>query len=241
MITLALKFFEGVDKSWRSWRTFRKFIESLFLAFNFFRFLWNSWLKSRPANQLLFLFNPVQSHIFKNHISIPSSVVTQSQSFKNIRETAVLFLHLLMVAPTLLCFPTYDKLLHCFEDFVHPSHVLVEKMVVMNLEEPMIPFVFINIPVSSLHSLGGRFWISTFFLGFIFHIFRTSFRFWLGFWWLLSCVAGWVHLFLDIQEREDLLMWELARRIALLQKIEHGVCPKLEDVIAKVTLAHIID
>ena len=77
-----------------------------------------------------------------------------SKHFENIQEAAILFLHFLVMASALFSFTRNDKSFHSFEDLVHSSHMLIDKVVGVDLEEPMISFVFFKIPMSSLHAFG---------------------------------------------------------------------------------------
>ena len=52
------------------------------------------------------------------------------------------------MASALLCLPCPDKVCHGFEDLVHASHVLVQEMVVVDLEEPVISFVLVQSPMT---------------------------------------------------------------------------------------------
>lgn len=54
-----------------------------------------------------------------------------------------------MVAAALLGLARGDEFFHGFEDFVHPAEVLVEEMVEMYLQEPMISLIFFNFPVAT--------------------------------------------------------------------------------------------
>ena len=54
-----------------------------------------------------------------------------------------------MMTATLLSLSRSDKLLHRLEDLVHSPEMLIEKMVEMHFEEPMIPLVFLKSPVTA--------------------------------------------------------------------------------------------
>ena len=142
---------------------FRNLVESVLFAINFLWSVRSSWLQNCPTNQLLSLLNTARPHIFKNCIGITTSIVSFPESFENLWKTAMLFFHLLVVTPALLSFPRQDKLLHGFEDFVHSPHLFVQEMRIMDLQEPVVSLVFIDIPVSSLNSFGKRFrWTALF-------------------------------------------------------------------------------
>ena len=48
-----------------------------------------------------------------------------------------------MVASALLGLSRSHEGRHCLEDFVHPAHVFVQEMIVVDLQEPVISFVFL--------------------------------------------------------------------------------------------------
>ena len=54
-----------------------------------------------------------------------------------------------MMTATLLSLSRSYKLLHRLEDLFHSPEMLIEKMVEMNFEEPMIPLVFLKSPVTA--------------------------------------------------------------------------------------------
>ena len=60
-------------------------------------------------------------------------VVLKSEVFDNGDEIMILFLHFLMMTATLFCLSGADESFHCFEDFIHASHVSIHKMFVVNL------------------------------------------------------------------------------------------------------------
>jgi hypothetical protein len=83
--------------------------------------------------------------------------VSLSESFQNVGETAVFFLHFLVVASALLGFSGLNELFHSFEYFVHSPHVLVQEVLTVDFEEPVISLIFLVIPMTSLETLRQRF------------------------------------------------------------------------------------
>jgi len=112
-------------------------------------------------------------HILKDHIGITRSIVSGSEFFKYFHETAMLFLHFLMVASALFCLACIHKFFHCLEDFIHPAHVFVDKMGGVHLEEPVISFVLLKVPMPFLSALSQSFRVFSSFLYFLFKFFLT--------------------------------------------------------------------
>lgn len=48
-----------------------------------------------------------------------------------------------MMTATLFCLPRGDELLHGLEDFVHPSQLLVEEVLTVELQEPVVSLILI--------------------------------------------------------------------------------------------------
>lgn len=63
----------------------------------------------------------------------------------------VLLLHLLMMAATLFRLPRPYKNFHSLKDLIHPPHVTIHEMRVVNLQEPMILFILFGGPMTSIH------------------------------------------------------------------------------------------
>ena len=80
----------------------------------------------------------------------------------------MLFLHLLMVASALLGFSGLNELFHSLEYFVHSPHVLVQEVLTVDFEEPVISLIFLVIPMTSLETLRQRFRLFATLLGLLF-------------------------------------------------------------------------
>jgi hypothetical protein len=78
-------------------------------------------------------------------------VVFFSEVEQNVGEVDVFLLHFLVMAATLLSLPGADEQFHSFEDFVSASHVAVHKVLVVDLEEPVISSIFLGQPVTVVH------------------------------------------------------------------------------------------
>lgn len=144
------------------------FVDSVFVAFNFLLPLGNRLFQSSPADELLADFDPVGFHILADGLRVTSTVVGLSESLQNVGETAVLLLHLLMVAPALLGLSGLDELFHGLEYLVHPPHVLVQEVLAVDFEEPVISLIFLVVPMAPLETLGQRFRIFAALLGLLF-------------------------------------------------------------------------
>ena len=70
--------------------------------------------------------------------------------FKDSQESFVFLFHFLVMASALFCFSGAYKLGHGFEDFVHTTKMFVDVMFVVDFKEPMVPFVFFKLPMSSI-------------------------------------------------------------------------------------------
>lgn len=61
-----------------------------------------------------------------------------------------LFLHFLMMTPTLIGFPRANKSCHRFKDFIKPSQMLIQKMMTMYLHKPMIAPILPLLPMTKV-------------------------------------------------------------------------------------------
>ena len=77
-------------------------------------------------------------------------IVLLSKVCEDASKVDVFFLHFLVMAPTLLSLPSPYEQLHSLEYFVCSAHVAVDKVLVMNLQEPVVPLVFFQHPVSMI-------------------------------------------------------------------------------------------
>lgn len=77
-----------------------------------------------------------------------------SELDQDLVERMILFLHLLMVAAALLGLPSLDEVGHALKDFVSPAKVLEDEVLAVQLEEPMIQFVFLRGPMPLLNVSG---------------------------------------------------------------------------------------
>ena len=75
-------------------------------------------------------------------------IVLLSQIYQNLGNAVVFFFHLLVMAPALFSFPSSHKGGHGLEDLVHPAHVLVQEMMIVNLKEPVISLVLLQSPMT---------------------------------------------------------------------------------------------
>ena len=66
---------------------------------------------------------------------------------ENVGEVDVLFLHFLVVAPALFSLSRPNEKLHRLEDLVSTSHMAVDKVLVVNLQKPMISLVLFRHPM----------------------------------------------------------------------------------------------
>lgn len=86
-------------------------------------------------------------HVLDYRSSTLISIWLSSQLTQDIDEISIFFLRFLMVATTLLSLPSSHKFFHGLKDFIHSPEVLIEEMVEVHFEEPMIPLVFLHSPV----------------------------------------------------------------------------------------------
>lgn len=73
-----------------------------------------------------------------------------------------------MVAAALLSLSRANEYFHGFKDLIGSSQVFVQEMIGVDLEEPVISFVLVQVPVPLLLSLGYGFYVlSPFFIFFV--------------------------------------------------------------------------
>lgn len=59
-------------------------------------------------------------------------------------KVQIFFLHFLMMTSALFSLTCSYEKFHSFEDFVHAPHVPIDEMRIMNLQKPMIFFIFLG-------------------------------------------------------------------------------------------------
>lgn len=59
-------------------------------------------------------------------------------------EIVILLLHFLVMTATLLGLPRAHEQLHRLENLVHATHVPVHKVLVMNLQKPVVTLVLVS-------------------------------------------------------------------------------------------------
>ena len=70
-------------------------------------------------------------------------VVLLSEVYEDASKVDVFFLHFLVMASALLSLPSTYKQLHGLEYFICSAHVAVDKVLVMNLQEPVVLLVLL--------------------------------------------------------------------------------------------------
>ena len=70
-----------------------------------------------------------------------------SEVGKNVGKVVVLFLHFLVMTPALFCLASSNKYLHCLKYLVCPAHMAVDEVLVMDLQEPVVPFILFRKPM----------------------------------------------------------------------------------------------
>jgi hypothetical protein len=111
-----------------------------------------------------------------------------------------------MMTATLFCLPRGDELLHSLEDFIHPSQLLVEEVLTVELQEPVVSLILIYAPMASLDTLPQGF-------GIVSSPFVLFFRSW-GFQNILGSGLGrfagsltkWVDIFLKREAGENFVI-----------------------------------
>ena len=83
-------------------------------------------------------------HIFIDGIGVFCGVMGIPQVENDLGEGMVLFLHFLMMTPALFSFSRANEQRHRFENFIQSPHLLVDEVIMMNLQKPMILLVFLD-------------------------------------------------------------------------------------------------
>jgi hypothetical protein len=66
-------------------------------------------------------------------------------------KVVIFFLHFLMVASALFCLTSANEGFHCLEDLIHASHMTIDEMFIVDLQEPMIFLVLLQEPMTPVH------------------------------------------------------------------------------------------
>lgn len=108
----------------------------------------NSFNQKLFSEQFLHNENIVVFNILFQESVAVAAVVSCSETEQNLRESLVLLLHFLVVASTLLCFPSSHEFRHTCKYPVHPSQAAIHEMAMVDLKKPVVSFVFLHWPVS---------------------------------------------------------------------------------------------
>lgn len=103
---------------------------------------------------VLLNFIPPLLKVVSQFFWVESRVEVHTQFDENLIEIVIFFLHLLMVASTLLCLSTFHEISHAFEYFIGPAKMLQNKVTVMNLQKEVVKLALLLTPVSLLDVLG---------------------------------------------------------------------------------------
>lgn len=76
--------------------------------------------------------------------------MAQSQIEDDVIEVFVLLFHLLVVGAALVSSPATEEVSHCFKNLVHPPHVFVLEVAVVDLQKPVVLALLHWIPVARL-------------------------------------------------------------------------------------------
>ena len=142
------------------------------------------------------------------------------------------------MASALLGLSGLNKLFHSLEYFIHSSHMFVKEVLAVNFEEPVIPLIFLVIPMTSLKTLRQRFRIFTSFLSFLFTLISWCICLWLRERRVRSDVTYRVWLLIDQEASQNLIVWRFSLRLVVKREWKRQVSSCFEVVIAKVTRCH---
>lgn len=76
--------------------------------------------------------------------------MSNSEVVNDVVEVLILLFHFLVVRAALIGSPATQEVSHRLKDFIHPAHVLVLKMAVVYLQEPVIFAFLLGVPVAGL-------------------------------------------------------------------------------------------
>jgi hypothetical protein len=93
-------------------------------------------------------FKIVGQNVILDRLCVFSTIVLSPEAQEDSAKGVIFFFYLLVVTATLLCLSGFDKQSHSFENLVHPPHVFVHEVRVVDLKKPMILFVLFKSPVA---------------------------------------------------------------------------------------------
>lgn len=92
---------------------------------------------------------PITSELLSHLFHLQVVVVAKTQIIEYVVETVILFLHFLVMTPTLICGSRTNECCHTFEDLIHSPQVLILKVAVMHLQEPVVSLFLDIVPMSN--------------------------------------------------------------------------------------------
>jgi hypothetical protein len=78
------------------------------------------------------------------------TIVRHSQIVDNVIEVFVFLFHFLVVRAALIGGPTAQEVSHSLKNFIHPPHMLILEVAVVDLQKPMVLSFLLRIPMTSL-------------------------------------------------------------------------------------------
>ena len=89
------------------------------------------------------------SKLFDHVCDLEGVVVVEPQVVNDVVESFVFLLHLLVVTPALVCSPGTNERRHALKDLVHSPELLVLKVAVVHLQEPVVFLLLEHVPVAN--------------------------------------------------------------------------------------------